>query len=125
MNQVIENIRERLEDFFHENTRLAAVLAAFLFSFALIAFFMGIFQLPQKPRKTAEEPKAIPYTAVKEFYPPEQQPLTEEYYFMRKQTSKWPDEEFNRWFTVPDKAKVEELGKANDKLTQDVLGVAP
>ena len=70
-------------------------------------------------------PEAIPFSAVEDFFKPKKENLTEEYYFTREQSSQWTDEEFDRWFTVPTNETVEELGKANNKVTEEILGAAP
>ncbi|MCQ2241872.1 hypothetical protein [Treponema sp.] len=124
--QALDNIKERIENFLQENTKLTVAVCVILVSFVVLAFIIGAFSEPAKPK--AEKnifPDSIPYSAVEEFFEPKKENLTEDYYFTREQTSQWSDGEFDRWFTVPDKSTVDELGKANEKVADEILGAAP
>ncbi|MBQ0039325.1 MAG: hypothetical protein KBS64_02720 [Treponema sp.] len=125
--EALDNLRERVENFLHENTKLTVAVCGILLVFVVLAFILGAVTNNGNPKK--EEPvifpDTIPYSAVEEFFEPKKENLTEEYYFTRPQTSQWDDEEFDRWFTVPDKSTVNELGKANEKVADEILGAAP
>lgn len=124
--QPLDNIKERIENFLQENTKLTVAVCAILIAFAVLAFILGAISEPKK-QKTKKNifPDAIPYSAVEDFFEPKKENLTEEYYFTREQAPQWSNEEFDRWFTVPDKSTVEELGKANEKVADEILGAAP
>ena len=124
--EALDNIKEKIQDFLQENTKLTVAVCAILLSFAAIAFVMGMFsQPPKKAKNKVVLPEAIPFSAVEDFFKPKKENLTEEYYFTREQSSQWSEEEFDEWFTVPTKDKIEELGKANNKVTEEILGAAP
>ena len=124
--EALERIKDKVQNFLQENTKLTVAVCAILLSFAAIAFVMGMFsQPPKKAKNKVVLPEAIPFSAVEDFFKPKKENLTEEYYFTREQSSQWTDEEFDRWFTVPTNETVEELGKANNKVTEEILAAAP
>ncbi|WP_407397319.1 hypothetical protein [Treponema sp.] len=124
--QALDNIKERVQNFLQENTKLTVAVSAILVSFAVLAFIVGAISEPKKKKPEKNFfPDSIPYSAVEEFFEPQKENLTEDYYFTREQKSQWSDEEFDRWFTVPDNSTVEELGKANEKVADEILGAAP
>lgn len=125
--EALENIKERIQDFLHENTKLTVAVCGILLTFAVLAFIVGASQEAEKSasKKKEIQLQEIPYSAVEEFFKPKKENLTEEYYFSREQQSQWSDEEFDRWFTVPSKNTVEQLGEANNKVAEEILGAAP
>lgn len=124
--QALDEIKERIINFLHENTKLTVAVCSILLLLSTIAFILGAVDETKKAKPdTFVFPDTIPYSAVEEFFEPKKENLTEDYYFTREQSSQWTDEEFNKWFTVPDKETVEELGKSNDKIADEILGVAP
>lgn len=124
--QALDNIKERIKNFLQQNTKLTVAVCVILISFAVLAFILGaVSDAKNKKPKEIIFPDTIPYSAVDEFFEPKRENLTEDYYFTREQTSRWSDKEFDKWFTVPDISAVEDLGKANDKLADEILGAAP
>lgn len=119
-----EKIKESLQNFLQKNTRITAGITVILVLLAVFAFASGIFQ-EKKKKETFVFPEQIPFSAVDEFFPPKDDSLTEDYYFLREQNSCWTKEEFNRWFSVPSNENVESLGKANEKIANEILGAAP
>lgn len=124
--QVLNNIKERINNFLHENTKLTIAVSIILITLVVLALIIGtITESQNKVPKQIIFPDTIPYSAVEDFFEPKKENLTEEYYFSREQNSAWTDEEFNKWFTVPSNSTVEELGKANEKVADEILGAAP
>ena len=51
--------------------------------------------------------------------------IQKDYVISRKSKEMWNDDEVSEWFTVPSLKDVENLGKANESLVNDILGNAP
>ncbi|WP_296028745.1 hypothetical protein [uncultured Treponema sp.] len=119
-----EIVKENLQNFLRENTKITAGITILLVAFAVFAFVSGIFQ-EKKKQETFVFPEQIPFSAVENFFPPKEDSLTEDYYFSREQNSIWSKDEFDRWFSVPSKENVEALGKSNEKIANEILGAAP
>lgn len=119
-----EIVKENLQNFLRENTKITAGITILLVAFAVFAFASGIFQ-EKKKQEIFVFPEQIPFSAVEDFFPPKEDSLTEDYYFSREQNSTWSKDEFDRWFFVPSKENVEALGKSNEKIANEILGAAP
>ena len=119
-----EIIKENLQNFLRENTKITAGITILLVALAVFAFASGIFQ-EKKKQEIFVFPEQIPFSAVEDFFPPKEDSLTEDYYFSREQNSTWSKDEFDRWFSVPSKENVEALGKSNEKIANEILGAAP
>ncbi len=120
----IHNIKDFFYDFIHKNTKVTVSVIFILIVFVLFSFIMGIFHT-EKKQKPIVVPEQIPYSAIEDFFPPQKENFTEDYYFSREQTSSWSKEEFDKWFTVPSEENVENLGKSNQKRIEEILGAAP
>ncbi|MGN0728305.1 hypothetical protein [Treponema sp.] len=120
----LQEIKENIHSFLCENTKITVGISVLLLILTAAAVFSGFFQERGKPKEFVF-PDEIPFSAVEEFFPPEKDALTEEYYFSREQGASWDTDEFSRWFTVPSKENVEALGKANEKTASEILGAAP
>ena len=131
--EALDNIKEKIQDFLQENTKLTVAVCAILLSFAVIAFILGAFSESSKktkpkfgiPKSASVEAALESVNVSESFFPPKKDSMTEEYYFTRELSSQWSEEEFDEWFTVPTKDKIEELGKANNKVADEILGAAP
>ncbi|MEE0352436.1 MAG: hypothetical protein UDP17_03725 [Treponema sp.] len=119
-----EIVKENLQNFLRENTKITAGITILLVVLAVFAFVSGIFQ-EKKKQEIFVFPEQIPFSAVEDFFPPKDDSLTEDYYFSREQNSTWSKDEFDRWFSVPSKENVEALGKSNEKIANEILGAAP
>lgn len=119
-----EIVKENLQNFLRENTKITAGITILLVALAVFAFASGIFQ-EKKKQEIFVFPEQIPFSAVEDFFPPKEDPLTEDYYFSREQNATWSKDEFDRWFSVPSKENVEALGKSNEKIANEILGAAP
>lgn len=119
-----EIVKENLQNFLRENTKITAGITILLVVLAVFAFVSGIFQ-EKKKQEIFVFPEQIPFSAVEDFFPPKDDSLTEDYYFSREQNSTWSKDEFYRWFSVPSKENVEALGKSNEKIANEILGAAP
>lgn len=119
-----EIVKENLQNFLRENTKITAGITILLVALAVFAFASGIFQ-EKKKQEIFVFPEQIHFSAVEDFFPPKEDSLTEDYYFSREQNATWSKDEFDRWFSVPSKENVEALGKSNEKIANEILGAAP
>lgn len=119
----LQSFVEKIRDFTQENRKLTLIIAG---SFVILSVTAVVFDLKKaKKVKMVELPETVDYESCGDFFPPEKEPLTEDYYFMRTQVSQWSQEEFDRWFSVPDRDSVEKLGNSNEKMIEEVIGAAP
>lgn len=122
----IDTVKDKFRECLSENTRVTVAVAAILLVLAALALAAGIIH-EQSAVKNKEIilPGQIPYSAVEQFFPPKKGGLTEDYYFSREQSSSWSQSEFDRWFSVPKADSIETLGKANEKIADEIIGAAP
>ena len=48
--QALDNIKERIENFLQENTKLTVAVCAILIAFAVLAFILGAISEPKKQK---------------------------------------------------------------------------
>lgn len=123
--QFIDDIKDSIQNFIEENSRLtAAIIAIFVILFLSGSIALAIRGKSGAGGKAARLP-AEEFTQAEEFLKPETLNLTEDYYFSRISPDTWSDEERERWFTPPDEQNMQELGKANNKIIDTILEAAP
>jgi hypothetical protein len=86
---------------------------------ALIAFII------QKTRKPAEKPGERELVINEKLLVPDGPEAQKGYTVARQKTDRWSDEDIERWFTPPSKKELNDLGRANDLLIDDLTGAAP
>ena len=122
--EFLDNVKENVRAFVEENTKLTVAITCTLLALLLGALIAYGMSGPEK-EIVRELPDTVPYSAVDDFFPPQKNPLTEKYYFQREQESQWSGEEFDKWFTTPTEKTVDQLGKSNNRLIDELIGAAP
>ena len=115
-NESIEKISDYLRE--HKKIALGIILGLALLLLILIIGIVASGKkttLPNSITSNQEDPFMLPQNAT----------VTEDYYFSRTTGDKWDQEQTDQWFTIPGTAAVEELGRDNDALVQEILGAAP
>ena len=120
-DELIENIK----DFFADTSRLTKAILAILIFFILSATILLLVNSAKGRKKPQRQLPPVEFTKDEEFIPPQSSTFTEDYYFSRTTGEKWDQEQVDQWFTIPGTATVEELGRDNDTLVQEILGAAP
>lgn len=125
--EALENVLQKVRDFFHENSRLkitVVVLIIFMTAAAFISAVIESFSSASAVKKTGIK-TGVPFKATDDFFLPPEKELTDSYYFSRETDSAWSQEESDRWFTPVDKKIIDDLDAANDKIIDDIIGAAP
>ncbi len=122
---MIDEIKEKVQTFIEENSKLAATVIGLFLFLSLSAVVVLFFHAGK--RKEQKGPALPPEVFVQknDFLPPAEITLTEDYYFSRVPEDKWSEEERDRWFTNPDETSLKELGKANDGIAKRITEAAP
>lgn len=123
----VHDILDAASGFIQRSSKLTLTITGILLFLAVSALCIALAQLPkiQVKKKTPVLPPVTQELPVESFIRPQKEFLTQEYYFSRESHSVWQDEEAKRWFTMPDESTVSELGRANDKAVEKIIGAAP
>lgn len=129
-DKIKDKAKAFIEGFRGKPLKITSAVVILLIIFVIIAFIMLSIQGGKTGEETSadispEDTMSIPYSAVDEFFPPKQKPLTEDYYFSRERQSRWSEEETDEWFSPPTKADVNKLRESNKKIADDILEAAP
>ena len=116
----LNNSIEKISDFLNEHKKLALGI---IIGLALLLLILIIGMVASGKKETV--PSKISHNQEDPFMLPQNTTVTEDYYYSRTTGEKWDDEQVNQWFTIPGTATVEELGRDNDVLVQEILGAAP
>ncbi len=120
-----EEYIEKLRDLIEENRKIVIIsCAGLLFVFVILAFFVVRSDMNSRTakRNRIEETKLV---IDQPLMIPEGPIVPSGYITNRKTEKNWSDEEVENWFTLPDSEEVEKLGKANDRIINEIIGAAP
>ncbi|HAK68635.1 MAG TPA: hypothetical protein DEO40_00070 [Treponema sp.] len=118
----IDKLKNKISDFIERNKALSvAILAALALMLILIVIAVAMAVSGSKPRA----PSRTPFSSEDEFIAPENNTLTEDYYFSRSAGDAWEKEEVDEWFTMPSESSMNQLRKDNEALVDEILGAAP
>ena len=115
-----KNSIEKIGDFLNEHRKIALGIIIGL-AVLLLILIIGV----AASGKKSSVPETISHNQEDPFMLPQNTTVTEDYYFSRTTGEKWDQEQTDQWFTIPGTATVEELGRDNDTLVQEILGAAP
>lgn len=121
VQEYIDNLRDLIE----ENKKIATIACASLLV-VLILLSVIVIQSESKARalkKSRIEAKKL--VLDQPLLIPEGPVVSSGYITSRKTEKQWSDEEVENWFTLPDSEEVEKLGKANDRMINEIIGAAP
>ncbi len=114
------NSIEKIGDYLNEHKKVALGI---IIGLALLLLILIIGMLASG--KKTSIPSTLSHNQEDPFMLPQNTTVTEDYYYSRTTGEKWDEEQVNQWFTIPGTATVEELGRDNDVLVQEILGAAP
>lgn len=120
-----EEYIEKIRDLIEENRKIVIIsCAGLLFVFVILAFFVVRSDMNSRTakRNRIEETKLV---IDQPLMIPEGPIVPSGYITNRKTEKNWSDEEVENWFTLPDSEEVEKLGKANDRIINEIIGAAP
>lgn len=122
----IENFKEKLHslketiiNFYKENKKITLIIAV-LFCAILISIIILI-NYPKK-EKSIEEQNIV---LTEELIIPKGPELPKDYNINRKNKENWNKQDSEKWFTIPTEKEIEDLSKSNDKMIEEITGVAP
>lgn len=122
----IENFKEKLHslketiiNFYKENKKITLIIAVLF-----CAIFISIIVLINYPKKekNIEEQNIV---LTEELIIPKGPELPKDYNINRKNKENWNKEDSEKWFTIPTEKEIEDLSKSNDKMIDEIIGVAP
>lgn len=122
----IENFKEKLHslketiiNFYKENKKITLIIAV-LFCAILISIIILI-NYPKKEKNIEEQNIVL----TEELIIPKGPELPKDYNINRKNKENWNKQDSEKWFTIPTEKEIEDLSKSNDKMIEEIIGVAP
>lgn len=122
----IENFKEKLHslketiiNFYKENKKITLIIAV-LFCAILISIIILI-NYPKKEKNIEEQNIVL----TEELIIPKGSELPKDYNINRKNKENWNKQDSEKWFTIPTEKEIEDLSKSNDKMIEEIIGVAP
>lgn len=122
----IENFKEKLHslketiiNFYKENKKITLIIAV-LFCAILISIIILI-NYPKKEKNIEEQNIVL----TEELIIPRGSELPKDYNINRKNKENWNKQDSEKWFTIPTEKEIEDLSKSNDKMIEEIIGVAP
>lgn len=124
----LENFKEKLKflykkvsEFCKENTKVVLIVAILV-----LAIFVCIIILNANLKKSKTKPEEKQEIVLTEdLVIPDGPNLPEDYNIARKNKEKWDEKEAKQWFSVPSQNEIDDLEKSNDKMIDEIIGVAP
>ncbi len=128
ISDFLENFKEKLKslykkvsDFCKENTKITLVIAVLIL--AILVCIIILSANSKKSKAKLEEKQEIVLT--EDLVIPDGPNLPEDYNIARKNKEKWDENEAKQWFSVPSQNEIDDLEKSNDKMIDEIIGVAP
>lgn len=128
ISDFLENFKEKLKslykkvsDFCKENTKITLVIAVLIL--AILVCIIILSANSKKSKAKLEEKQEIVLT--EDLVIPDGPNLPEDYNIARKNKEKWDENEAKQWFSVPSQNEIDDLEKSNDKMINEIIGVAP
>lgn len=125
-SNLVENFKEKLhslyeaiKNFYEENKKISLIIVGL---FCVILISIIILLAYQKKEKKIEEKKII---LTEELVIPNGSELPKDYNINRKNKENWNKQDSEEWFTIPSENEIKNLSKSNDKIIEDIIGVAP
>lgn len=122
----IENFKEKLHslketiiNFYKENKKITLIITV-LFCAILISIIILI-NYPKKEKNIEEQNIVL----TEELIIPKGPELPKDYNINRKNKENWNKQDSEKWFTIPTEKEIEDLSKSNDKMIEEIIGVAP
>lgn len=119
-----QQISGKIQNFLQKNAKKTIIVCVILILMVLgaIVTLCAGNSKTDKNQKTAEEQKLV---LDQPLLVPSAPSIPDGYITTRKTEKKWPQEEIEKWFTLPDESEVEKLGDSNDRIINDIIGAAP
>lgn len=117
----IDNFRDLIDE--HRKIAIISCVALLLLLIIVACIAIGLESKANYIKKHKIEEKKL--VLDQSLMIPEGPIVPSGYITNRKTEEKWPEEEVEKWFTLPDSEEVEKLGKANDRIINEIIGAAP
>lgn len=115
----LHSLKETIINLYKENKKITLIIAV-LFCAILISIIILI-NYPKKDKKIEEQNIVL----TEELIIPKGPELPKDYNINRKNKENWNKEDSEKWFTIPTEKEIEDLSKSNDKMIEEIIGVAP
>lgn len=117
----LKSLYKKVSDFCKENTKIALIIAVLIL--AILVCIIILSANSKKSKAKPEEKQEIVLT--EDLVIPDGPNLPEDYNIARKNKEKWNEKEAKQWFSVPSQNEIDDLEKSNDKMIDEIIGVAP
>lgn len=120
----VQETLDKFQDFLLENRKKTVIICCTLILLMLIVVVIMMASEGNASRKN-KKADAQKLVLDQPLMSPAGPVVPEGYITTRKTEKNWSEEEIEKWFTLPSQEEVEQLGQANDRIIQDIIGAAP
>lgn len=117
----LKSLYKKVSDFCKENTKITLIVAVLIL--AILVCIIILSANSKKSKAKPEEKQEIVLT--EDLVIPDGPNLPEDYNIARKNKEKWDENEAKQWFSIPSQNGIDDLEKSNDKMIDEIIGVAP
>ncbi len=118
----IKEFSDKIISYCKENTKKVIIILCSALIFILIIILISII-ISSKKNPVDYSRKEIVLT--QEQLVPDGPEVQRDYNITRETKENWPEEEINKWFTIPSAKDIDSLQQANDNLASKIVGAAP
>lgn len=115
----LHSLKETIINLYKENKKITLIIAVLFF--AILISIIILINYPKKDKKIEEQNIVL----TEELIIPKGPELPKDYNINRKNKENWNKEDSKKWFTIPTEKEIEDLSKSNDKMIEEIIGVAP
>lgn len=115
----LHSLKETIINLYKENKKITLIIAVLFF--AILISIIILINYPKKDKKIEEQNIVL----TEELIIPKGPELPKDYNINRKNKENWNKEDSEKWFTIPTEKEIEDLSKSNDKMIDEIIGVAP
>lgn len=115
----LHSLKETIINLYKENKKITLIIAVLFF--AILISIIILINYPKKEKNIEEQNIVL----TEELIIPKGPELPKDYNINRKNKENWNKEDSEKWFTIPTEKEIEDLSKSNDKMIEEIIGVAP
>ncbi|MCK9169366.1 MAG: hypothetical protein M0P01_03050 [Treponema sp.] len=112
-----------IKEFFTGDKKIIAYISCMLIIMTCTALVVFVIQKTKKPAVVQSSEREL--IADQKLLIPDGEEVQKGYITARQTKDKWNDTDAQRWFTLPAKKELDDLGRTNDLIVLELTGAAP